>query len=191
MRPAAACVAVAVLATSPAAAAGGVVREVAAGVLLHDSSYFSDYNEDGVDLAVEAVFRRPNWRAWRWLLSPYPMIGADINLVGDTSFAYAGLRWEVEPSDRLLVAGALGLAAHTGRLERSEEACRVDNCGFGSRATIYIAAEIGWRLDERNAVALVVDHISHAGWFAEQNEGVDNIGVRWRYRLGAGAPSPG
>lgn len=177
---------------APPVAAEAPWREVAAGLLLHDRSFFSDYNEAGVDLSVEAVFHRPDWAAWRWLLSPYPVVGADVSLVGDTSFAYAGLRWEAEPVDRVVVAGALGLAAHTGRLERSEEACRADNCGFGSRATIYLAGELGWRLDDRNMVALVVDHISHAGWFAEQNEGVDNIGLRWRHRLGGGAPrSPG
>lgn len=183
MRRLAACLIILTLLCPMTAMAGGVLHEVAGGVLLHDRSYFADHNEDGLDLNIEAVFRRPDWDAWRWLLSPWPMAGANLNLVGDTSYAYAGLRWEFEPLDRLVLGAGLGLAAHTGRLERSEEACAEDNCGFGSRFTIYLAGEVGWRLDRRNTVALVMDHISHAGWFAEQNEGVDSIGLRWRYRL--------
>lgn len=86
----------------------------------------------------------------------------------------------MEPLGRLIAAGSLGLALHNGPLHKTEEECRRGDCGFGSRASIRLAAEVGVRIDQFNAVTLLVDHISHGSYFADENEGVDNIGLRWR-----------
>lgn len=157
--------------------------EVAVGVMLHDQSPFADHHEEGRDLNAEVMFPRPGWEGWQYLLDPRPHLGVNANLDGDTSYLYGGLTWEMEPFDRFLAAASLGLALHNGPLHTSEEDCRRGDCGFGTRASIRLAAELGVRLDERNAVTLLIDHISHAGWFADENEGVDNIGIRWRRAL--------
>jgi hypothetical protein len=164
-------------ATAPAAG----IRQLACGALLHDQSPFTDGHEEGLDLNVEVLFRLPGWKPWRWLLSPSPHLGSSVNLGGETSYAYGGLTWTAEPAKRLVAAAAVGPAVHDGPLHKPEDSRRHGDKGFGSRALFRLAGEIGVRVGTRTTIALVVDHLSQGGLLAGENEGIDNIGLRWHY----------
>src|SRR5689334_19734479 len=51
------------------------VRKVTFGILLHDIGFISDHKENGIDPNWEIEFSRPDWKWWRWVGSPYWMIG--------------------------------------------------------------------------------------------------------------------
>jgi lipid A 3-O-deacylase len=173
-----------------AAAAEGERRErlpvrASLGVLAHDEGPTSDHHETGLDINGELQFRPPSWRVWQWIASPRPHIGATVNTAGDTSIAYAGVTYEGEVWRRVFVGLGLGLAIHDGPLHNpDDERCgRFSDCGFGSRVLFRGALEAGWRFQGGTSVSLFYEHFSHYGFLAEENEGVDSLGLRlgWTY----------
>jgi len=177
------------------------VRKVAFGVLLHDIGFISDQRENGVDPNWEIEFNRPDWRWWRWVGSPYWMIGATPNFTGDTSAYYFGHTWEVSLSNnfldnltndftkRLWVAGGISTVIHTGPLKKNEMKCKQDSdCGFGSRVLPRISLEIGANFWGNHAVSLFFDHMSHGqlGCSCIQNEGIDHTGIRYHFTFDTG-----
>jgi len=177
-------------------AAKGWVRKVAFGILAHDVGFISDKRENGVDINWEMQFNRPEWQWWRWVGSPYWMIGATPNFVGDTSAFYFGHTWEFSLSNhfldnltndfskRLWVAGGISTAIHTGPLKKNETKCREDSdCGFGSRVLPRISLEIGANFWKNHAISIFFDHMSHGslGCSCIQNEGIDHTGIRYHY----------
>jgi len=168
----------AMLAATGTAAAGGLVYEVKGGVLAHDvPELWSGFRlEDGaIDINVEASFS-PSLPFLFGVLRP--AIGASISTAGDTSHAYADLRWEIELPARLFFATGLGAAIHDGETDP----IAADRKALGSRVLFHIPIEIGIRLDERNALSLYFEHTSNAG-LADFNEGMDRLGVRYGYRF--------
>jgi hypothetical protein len=163
------------VATAPAAAQDGlgVVHSLVGGVLAHDRGVFSSNEEDGVDVNVEIQFAEPRWEVWRRIGSPRPRLGGHVNTGGDTSQAYAGLYWDHYFLDDLFVAAGLGGTVHDGETDRAR-----GEKELGSRVLFHLAAEAGWRLADRHAVSIYVDHISNAG-LADENEGLDTVGIRY------------
>ena len=171
------------------------VRKVTFGILLHDVGFISDKRENGVDPNWEVQFNAPEWKWWRWLGSPYPIVGATPNFVGDTSAFYFGIfNYEFSLSNKFLdgltndftknlwISGGLSTAVHTGPLKKNETKCRVDNdCGFGSRVLPRIALEIGYTFWKNHGISLFFDHMSHGsvGCACIQNEGIDHTGIRY------------
>src|SRR5215217_3522685 len=45
---------------------------------------------------------------------PRPHVGGSVNFAGQTSFAYAGLTWSFDITERVFVEGSLGGAVHNG-----------------------------------------------------------------------------
>ena len=166
---------------SPAAAQGGfdVVHGIAGGVLAHDRGAFSSNEEDGVDINLEVQFVEPGWEWWRFVGSPRPRIGGNINTQGDTSLGYAGLYWDYYVLDDFFVAGGLGAAIHDGEIDDSP-----GRKELGSRVLFHLAAEVGWRFADRHALSVYVDHSSNAN-LADENEGLDNFGVRYHLFFGS------
>lgn len=159
-----------------------IVHSIAGGVLAHDYGVFTDSNvEDGVDINVEIQFTEPRWRQWRWIGSPRPMLGANINTAGDTSRVYGGLYWDWYPvNDWWFLGAGLGLTVHTADFEDPDP----DERDLGSPVLFHLAAETGVRLAPHHAVSVYVDHASHARLFDNDNEGLDTVGVRYRYFFG-------
>ncbi|HEY1232145.1 MAG TPA: hypothetical protein VGH22_02070 [Candidatus Binatia bacterium] len=172
------------------------VRKVTFGILLHDIGFISDHKENGLDPNWEMEFNRPDWKWWRWVGSPYWMIGATPNFVGDTSAFYFGHTWEISLSNNFLnnltndftkrvwVAGGVSTAIHTGPLKTDEMKCKHEgDCGFGSRVLPRISLEIGANFWGNHAVSLFFDHMSHGslGCSCIQNEGVDHTGIRYHF----------
>jgi lipid A 3-O-deacylase len=59
---------------------------------------------------------------------------------------------------------------------------RRERKALGSRVLFHVPLELGWRWGRRNSVSLYSCHISNAG-LAEENEGLDNIAIRYGYRF--------
>jgi lipid A 3-O-deacylase len=161
------------LAPAPASASG-FISEIRGGVLVHDATdVFEETSiEDGLDGNLEILFAptRPFLGG-----AIRPALGATVG--GNTDLAYADLRWERETPGGLFVGLGLGAAVHDGPLDD-----RPDRKALGSRVLFHIPAEIGWRFDRRQSVSVYFEHVSNAGLAAE-NEGMDNLGVRYGYRF--------
>ena len=71
------------------------------------------------------------------------------------------------------------LAGHDGELRTSDDSTKE----LGLRVLFREAAEIGFRITDRNSVSVVLDHISNGG-LADENEGLDNFGLRYSYIFG-------
>ena len=172
------------------------VRRVSFGIVLHDIGFISDKREKGVDPNWEIQFNRPEWGWWRWVGSPYPILGATPNFVGDTSAFYFGFTYEFSLSNKFLdsltydltkslwISGTFSTAVHTGPLHKNDTKCKEDSdCGFGSRVLPRIALEMGYTFWKNHAISLFFDHMSHGslGCSCIQNEGIDHTGVRYHF----------
>jgi lipid A 3-O-deacylase len=172
------------------------VRKVAFGILLHDVGPISDQRENGVDPNWELQFNRPEWKWWRWVGSPFPMVGATPNFNGDTSAFYVGIAYEFSLSNdftdeltynltkTLWASGGVSAAVHTGPLHKNETDCKVDNdCGFGYRVIPRIYVEFGSYFRKDHGLSLFLDHMSRRGVGSakKQNEGIDHFGIRYHF----------
>lgn len=161
-----------VQAAEPAASSRPVV---AVGVLAHDQGPASDHHEHGVDLNLEVQFAPLEFFA-----SPRPHLGATLNFLGDTSLAYAGLDFTVYRIARWYLDGSVSAAVHNGPLHKDPVGCQLDSdCGFGTRVLPLFSAELGYRIDDRSAVSLYYDHMSHKWLISGENEGIDHTGLRY------------
>jgi lipid A 3-O-deacylase len=179
MRGLKAAFAIVVLAGLPYAAAAedGFLSEIKLGALAHDVPLLATRDERGVDFNIEALFTSPAFLTS--LGAPRPHVGASINGSGDTSQAYAGLTWEWKPFEApVWGAFSFGGAIHDGERENVRE----DRKALGSRVLFRLAAEVGYDVSDSVRVSLLWDHISNAG-LAEENEGLNNVGVRLGYRF--------
>jgi hypothetical protein len=179
------------------------VRRVSFGVVLHDVGFISDKREKGVDPNWEVQFNRPEWGWWRWLGSPYPIIGVTPNFAGGTTEFYFGIfNYEFSLSNEFLdgltndftknlwISGGLNTVIHNGPLRKNDKICREDSdCGFGSRVLPRISLEIGYTFWKNHGVSLFFDHFSHGsvGCPCIQNEGIDHTGIRYHFTFNKGA----
>jgi len=158
-------------------AGGGIVYEVRAGVLDHDTDgLWSGFNrESGVDANLEFIFT-PHLEALGGTVRP--ALGGSFNSAGDTSKGYLAARWEIEPTDNLFFSLGIGGAVHSGELDLVDN----DQKALGSRALFYFPIELGYRFDNQYSISAFFDHVSNA-WLADPNEGMDTLGVRLGYRF--------
>jgi hypothetical protein len=177
--------------------AKGWVRKVSFGIVLHDVGFISDKRESGVDPNWEVQFNRPEWSWWRWLGSPYPIVGVTPNFAGGTTEFYFGIfNYEFSLSNNFLdgltndftknlwISGGLNTVIHNGPLRKNDTKCREDSdCGFGSRVLPRISLEIGYTFWKNHGVSLFFDHFSHGsvGCACIQNEGIDHTGIRYHF----------
>jgi len=137
-----------------------------------------------MDGNVEALFRSPDWLAWAW--SPRPHLGIVANgSKRATDFLYGGLTWEGTFWNALFIDLGLGLSVHDGMLDNSRIAGkdRRDRREFGCRALFRESLELGYRFRERHSVSLIWEHHSHASLCGEEDDGVDNAGLRYGFRM--------
>lgn len=163
--------------TAPASAQ--VISEVKAGVGYHDPPVFGPRKErKGVDINGEVLFTSPGFLHALW--APRPHLGLQVNTVGDTSQAYAGLTWQYDFQSGPFVAGSLGFAIHDGKLDTDAS----DRKSLGGRVLFRESIELGYRFGEgqRHALSLMLAHVSNAGIY-ERNEGMDTIAARYGIRF--------
>lgn len=173
-----------VLEIGPAAAQesrefGGFLHNLRGGVVAHDVGAFSSSTEEGAAINVEIQFSEPGWAGWQYILSPRPIVGTNINTIGDTSRGYAGLYWDYYPMDWLFVGGTVGATVHNGELDEDDR----DRRALGSRVLFHLALEIGVRFAENHGLSIYADHASNAN-LADENEGIESAGVRYTYFFG-------
>jgi lipid A 3-O-deacylase len=150
--------------------------EIRTGILAHDVPVWSrSSKEAGVDFNAEFIFGFPNFELLSGIVRAN--LGFSLNNQGDTSKVYSGLLWEYMWDSGLFLNLGLGLAAHDGELDNSD-----DKKELGSRILFRIPIEIGLLFTRYQGVSIMFDHVSNA-YLADPNEGLDTIGLRYIYRF--------
>jgi lipid A 3-O-deacylase len=152
-----------------------VLSEARIGASLHNTGPFATKTESGIDVDMEFLFTSPDFLRFLW--SPRPHVGMHINTQGETSQFWVGLAWTAELWGWLLIEGTFGIAVHDGKLhdftgERREFGARVL-----ARESIAIGVVFGEQ--KRHNAVVYLDHVSHGSLLDEENEGMDNIGMRY------------
>ncbi len=174
------------LAARPDAKPFGIISEIRGGLLKHAVAFGHDSKETSVDGNLEVLFTTPDWWIFKTLWSPRPHVGASFNASAtNTDQIYAGLTWEWAPVEWFFMDLGLGLTVHNGMLDNSmiDGKSRYDRREFGCRVLFRQALDIGWRMTPKHSVSLMWSHISHGGLCHEENEGMDNAGLRYGYRF--------
>lgn len=169
---------------SPAKQPQGHVSEIRFGALKHAVAFGHAAKETGMDANVEMLFTSPDWLRMIW--SPWPHMGFTINASEtNTDFFYAGLTWEWAFLKDWFIDLGLGLSVHDGMLNNSQIAgkARFDRREFGCRALFRESLEIGYRLFGRHSLSVMWAHHSHASLCLDDDDGIDNAGLRYGYRL--------
>jgi lipid A 3-O-deacylase len=182
------------LAFSPALAAqAGPVDEIRVGATQHNMCVLDCDNADkegGPNINAEVVFNSPEFLKIIW--SPRPYVMGSVNTAGDTSFGGAGLEWEWEFAEGWSFEPGFGYVIHDGELtfpypqgDPRNDPISAQKVFFGSRDLFRTNLSLNKDIDEKWGVQLMYEHLSHGQVLGEgRNQGLDNIGVRVRYRFG-------
>ena len=150
--------------------------EIRTGILAHDVIVWSrTRQEGGVDFNAELIFGFPKFELLSGIVRAN--LGFSLNSQGDTSKVYSGLLWEYIWDSGLFLNLGLGLAAHDGKLNNSD-----DKKALGSRILFRIPIEMGLLFTPHQGVSIMFDHVSNA-YLADPNEGLDTVGLRYTYRF--------
>jgi lipid A 3-O-deacylase len=173
---------------------GPWVRKVVFGLFLHGAGPISDKRrENGVDPNWELQFFPPDWRIWRFIGSPFTVVGITPNFNGQTSQLYGVINYEFNLSNRftdpltfnltkiLFFSGVLGPVVHNGPLKKSETSCENGDCGYGYRVLPRFSVEVGTHFPKNQGISVYLDHMSHKGIGNAQNEGLDHVGIRYHF----------
>jgi hypothetical protein len=176
------------------------ISEIVLGGFVHDPG--QDNNEaNSADLNLEIIFRKVTLltfenRYLRFLFSPNPIVGGTINSDNETHTAYLAMNWQYRFESDWFVAGSFGFTYHTGNLDQAEENCPVGTtCSLpgnrrfvdtgdvtlGSRILFRESVELGYWVAERHGLSLYFAHMSNASIFDEDNDGMNFLGLRYRY----------
>jgi lipid A 3-O-deacylase len=109
---------------------------------------------------------------------PRPHVGGSVNFAGQTSFAYAGLTWSFDITERVFIEGSLGGAVHNGSTDPFDG--RVDRAALGCSPLFREAGAVGVKLSNNWRLMALVEHMSNGGACSD-NRGLTNIGARFGY----------
>lgn len=153
------------------------IHEISVGVLDHDTdSLWSGFSrESGIDVNAEVLFSSVGGFLGGQV---HPALGASFNTGGDTSKAYAGLRYRYETEGGLFFGLGLGAAVHNGETDLVAN----DKKALGSKVLFHIPIEAGYRFSDHYALSVYFDHVSNA-YLADKNEGMDTLGIRLGYKF--------
>lgn len=155
-----------------------LLDEVRFGALAHSIDAGND--EDGADLNLELLFRRPGSRYGNALLDfalrPRLHVGTSVNTAGDTNQVYAGLGWDVKLAPKLSLELTFGGALHDGPTGGGLEA------SYGCSLNFRESVSLGYALDKRWTIYGTVSHMSNAD-LCDGNTGLTSAGVRLGYQL--------
>ena len=182
IRPALAAATAVGLFVTPAQA--GAVDEVRGGVSIQSLGPISPNVEDGLAISGEVLFAAPEFLAK--IGAPRPHIGFSAATDGAaTSYGYLGLTWRATMfAEGGFLEFGVGGAVHNGRTSYNPIADepRQGEAFLGCRALVRLHVAPGVRLSERWTASLQWEHLSNANLCGE-NEGLDNLGVRFGYRF--------
>jgi lipid A 3-O-deacylase len=162
-----------------------IVDEVKLGLLVHDIGFLGHHVEPGEDVNAEILFSSPDFL--RYILSPRPHLGADINGSGYTSNYYAGLTWggvfyrpDWNRGDGFFAYFSEGGSVNDGKIVAT--AADPHFKSLGSHELFKEGLDVGYQLNDVINVAGYIDHISNAD-LASHNAGITNCGVRVGYKF--------
>src|SRR3954451_9033090 len=150
--------------------------EVFGGVYVHDVK--TPLDESGIEHGVDVMLGYRGGKIFGTPLQPY-VFGA-LNTAGDTSYAAVGL--SAKFGKRIYIRPGIGLAVHTGSAKKFQDLSN-DKIEFGSRVLFEPEVAIGAQVNGRLSIEASWVHLSHAQFFARQNPGIDNLGVRLNLAL--------
>jgi len=170
-----------ILTSLPASA--GPVEEVRLGVSLQSSGPLAVEVEDGAAFGGEVIFKSPD--LFSFIGKAKPHFGVSVATDGDaTSFAYAGLTWRANffSEKGIFVDFGLGGAVHNGRISFDPfvDGARPDGSFLGCPVLFRLHGGPGIKINERWTALIQFEHLSNAG-FCDENEGLDNLGLRFGY----------
>ena len=168
----------ALLAIIPAsfAATPAQADEIIGGLYVHDVDTFLTIAgvEDGMDVQL-------GWRGDRIGKTPLqPHAFFAVNTSGSTNYAAVGL--SAKFGKTVFIRPGLGIAVHTGSTKHYQIEGN-DELEFGSRVLFEPELGIGVNVNERMSIEASWVHMSHATLFSDQNPGIDNLGVRFGFKL--------
>jgi lipid A 3-O-deacylase len=169
------------------------VESVRLGVMNHNIRVTDGKNADkesGVNVDGELRFSSP--ALLKAIGSPRPFVMASLNSDGNTSYAAAGLQWDIPLSSRWRVESGFGYAIHDGAVNNpypSGTQAAVDfsrdHVLLGSRDLFRSSLALTLDLGGPWAVQGLYEHLSHGQILGSgRNQGLDEIGVRAIYRFG-------
>ncbi|WP_235913497.1 acyloxyacyl hydrolase [Croceibacterium salegens] len=156
--------------------------EVFAGAYVHevDTPFTLYTGESGAD--AELGYRFDPIEQLGAIGKPSPYVIASLNTGGGTSFAGVGLSWKIGKGP-VYVRPGVGLVVHDGPSERIDPFTG-RHTELGSRVLFEPEIAVGTQVTERVAIEVSWVHISQGRIFnAQQNPGIDMIGVRFNWRL--------
>jgi lipid A 3-O-deacylase len=171
--------ALAILAIVPAAFAATPAQadEIIGGLYVHDVDTFATIagEEAGVDVQL-------GWRGDRiGKTRLQPHVFAAVNSAGKTNYAAAGVSMKF--GDKLFIRPGVGLAIHTGSAANFQDETN-NHLEFGSRILFEPELGIGARISDRATIEASWVHMSNGQIFdRDQNPGIDNLGVRFAFKL--------
>lgn len=168
---------------------GSWISEVKGGVLLHDATRNSDTRtseKDTIDLHGEVIFKTINIiESDNWIIQKLfqvrPHLGGQINTSDQTHQIYTGVTLGHQFQAGLFVDFSFGLTAHTGQLESHDPGN--DRPNLGSPILFREALDLGYRFKGGHGVSVYGVHMSHANLFADENDSMNFVGLRYGYRM--------
>jgi len=162
----------ALLASSPAKA-----DEIIGGVYIHDVD--TPFTIAGVEEGFDVQLGWRGDRIGKTRLQPH--VFAAVNSAGKTHYAAAGISMKF--GDKFFIRPGVGLALHTGSAKDYQDESN-DELEFGSRILFEPELGIGARINGRMTIEASWVHMSNAQLFnRDQNPGIDNLGIRFAYKL--------
>jgi lipid A 3-O-deacylase len=150
--------------------------ELFGGLYVHDVKLPTD--KSGIEGGADVMLGYRGGRIGPTPLQPY-IFGA-LNTAGDTSYAAVGL--SAKFGKRIYIRPGIGIAVHTGSARKFQDLSN-DKIDFGSRILFEPEIGIGAQVNGRLSIEASWVHMSHAQFFARQNPGIDNLGVRLNLAL--------
>lgn len=149
--------------------------------------------ENSIGINAEIVFNPLLGKTKSLRLHPY--IGGMVNLSGDTSYAAAGVMLRNDFSKKFYGELGIGLAVHDGTINSFSRFRGLNDItqeefdalllqarqeiSFGSRVLFRPHVTLGYRIDDKWAAEIFMDHLSNGQVFGDGlNQGVDNLGIR-------------
>ncbi len=159
-------------------ATDSIFSEIRIGWLAHDIDAVSFNREDGSNINAELLFTPLPLEIFHKIGSPRPHLGTSINSHGDTSQIYAGFTWQWKLPNRFFIEAMFGGAFHDGNTDLETS----DRKALGSKVLFRLGTSLGYHINEHINISILFDHISNA-YLKEENEGMDNLGIRIGYRF--------
>jgi lipid A 3-O-deacylase len=161
----------------PASAQQGLLSEFRFGFSAQDPW---GVESNSANLTGEILFAKPFTASdlFTSYFIPRPHVGGSLNFDGQTSFAFAGLSWNVDITPTLFVEGSIGGAFHNGDTGASAGPRKLET--LGCSPLFRESGSVGVRLSANWSVMATLEHLTNAGACSE-NRGLTNVGARVGY----------